>query len=302
MFGIFNPRCSVCGKALEGKVQRSVEGKEVSVCPACNELLELQANTPAFRKGFEFAHFRKKATGCSTGLTLLAFFATLWFGVSLLSVLFSPSRKPTAKLEQPATPMVSPEQPSASKIEPPPSPKPDSPAEATTPESLVPHRVLKRVETSAQKVSIGVEVPLVNKQLPTQQQLESLCRSLANEETPRRKNVSLVFYLPGMILGAGGFATGHVDSRVSVELQLSNLRSYPQYQRFLPRSASPAIFPTENRKWRTSDGRQLTGRVVDLDVKTRTVTLIREDGVKIENYPLDKLHPDDQALILRLRR
>lgn len=297
MLPFCKPRCAVCGKAFESNPQE----KREKICASCRTILEARANSPAFKQGFEFATYRKPAAGCSGGLILLLF-ATLCFSVSLIAVLFAPSPRPVPSQASSPGPKPAAPTPAVAAPQPPPAAAPPAPIRAR-PIILpqIPYRLLKRSEPDASTLQFDVEVPLIDRQLPTQQQLATLVTRLAGQER-RDERLVVAFYLPGMILGAGGFATGRLDSQLTIDFVLNNLRSYPQYQRFLPTSAVPKIYPTEIRRWRCADGRELNGRVIDLDMNQRTVTLVLENGQRMENLPLNRLHPDDQALILRLRR
>lgn len=280
------------------------EGQKPRICDQCRTMIEARANSPAFKQGFEFATFRKPSTGCSGGLVFLIF-ATLCFSISLIAILFAPSPRPVPPSTPAPAPGVKTQAPApATKFPQPAPPAAEKPAPIRARPIVqppLPFRILRREQPDASTLRLDVEVPLVDRQLPSKQQLAALVTRLAGEEGTHQRN-QIAFYLPGMILGAGGFANGRLDSQLTIDLVLSNLRSYPQYQRFVPASASPKIFPTEIRTWRCSDGRQVKGRVVDLDLDTRTITLVLGNGQRLENFPLNQLHPDDQALILRLRR
>ncbi len=61
---------------------------------------------------------------------------------------------------------------------------------------------------------------------------------------------------------------------------------------------SPLKIPTENRTWLSTDGRELVGKITELNLANNTITFVRaSDGEVFRGYPIDKLDDDDIRLI-----
>ena len=104
-------------------------------------------------------------------------------------------------------------------------------APAFADDSLIPYKALKRSELGSMKLSLDVEVPLINEKLPTKKELGSLSEYLVNKEEAHDKTFVL-FYLPGMELGAGAYASAHHNPDMQVKIMKFNLLRYPEYQKF----------------------------------------------------------------------
>ena len=101
------------------------------------------------------------------------------------------------------------------------------------------HEVVNRRESGSKKVSLIVEVPLVDGRPPYESELRDLSNHLfASEASFPRKHVT--YYLPGMTHGEGAFATGQYQPEPSrpdnpvlkVFLRPYTLLKYPEYERF----------------------------------------------------------------------
>lgn len=64
------------------------------------------------------------------------------------------------------------------------------------------------------------------------------------------------------------------------------------------RAPSGIRLPTPERVWKSTDGKELRGQVTEIDPEAGTVTLVRSDGVKFENFAISDLHPDDRWVLL----
>ena len=101
------------------------------------------------------------------------------------------------------------------------------------------HEVVNRRESGAKKVSLIVEVPLVDGRPPYESELRDLSNHLFAPETsfPRKY---VTYYLPGMTHGEGAFATGQFQPEPSrpdnpvlkIFLRPYTLLKYPEYERF----------------------------------------------------------------------
>ncbi|MCP8687732.1 hypothetical protein [Marinobacterium sedimentorum] len=93
---------------------------------------------------------------------------------------------------------------------------------------LIPYQVLERSELGSIKLSLTVEVPLVDGRLPNEQEIGAISEHLVDEE-PIHQRSFVVFYLPGMTPGAGAFATAHHNPDMEVQILDYMLMQYPQY-------------------------------------------------------------------------
>ncbi len=101
------------------------------------------------------------------------------------------------------------------------------------------HEVVNRRESGSKKVSLTVEVSLVDGRPPYESELRDLSNHLFASETGfPRKHVT--YYLPGMTHGEGAFATGQHQPEPSrpgnpvlkIFLRPYTLLKYPEYERF----------------------------------------------------------------------
>ncbi len=99
-------------------------------------------------------------------------------------------------------------------------------------DELIPYKVLKRESVLNIKVVIDVEVPLVNKRLPNEEELGKISSYLVGKEPPREKSF-VTFYLPHMKRDAGAFATAHHNPDMKVEILPEMLFQYPEYKKFV---------------------------------------------------------------------
>jgi hypothetical protein len=94
---------------------------------------------------------------------------------------------------------------------------------------LIPHHVLNRSELGTMKVALDIEVPLVEGRLPTADELGAVSRFLVSRERKHDRSF-VVFYLPGMKIGSGAYATAHHNPDMEVEILDFMLLQYPEYQ------------------------------------------------------------------------
>jgi hypothetical protein len=87
--------------------------------------------------------------------------------------------------------------------------------------TLIPYKVLHREEMGDQKLSIDVRVDLVDGRLPTKAELGAISMQLVKGQRHKRKFVG--FYLPGMKIDAGSFATAHHLPNLEVKILEFNL-------------------------------------------------------------------------------
>jgi len=77
-----------------------------------------------------------------------------------------------------------------------------------TESSLIPHRIIKREDYLNYKVSYDIEVGVVGGRLPTADELAAISNNLRSKEQ-KYERVFVCFYLPGMKVDTGAFATAH---------------------------------------------------------------------------------------------
>ena len=98
-------------------------------------------------------------------------------------------------------------------------------------DGLIPYKILQKEAVSNIKVVFDVEVPLINKRLPNEEELGKLSNYLVSKEPPRER-FFVTFYLPHMKRNAGAFATAHHDPKMKVEILKYMLIQYPEYKKF----------------------------------------------------------------------
>ncbi len=101
---------------------------------------------------------------------------------------------------------------------------------AETPK-LISYKVVNRRESGSTKLSLIVEVPLVDGRPPYERELRDLSNHLVGSEK-RYHRKFVTFYLPGMKHGEGAFATGHHNPDLQVYLRPYTLAQYPEYAKF----------------------------------------------------------------------
>ncbi len=74
--------------------------------------------------------------------------------------------------------------------------------------TLIPYEIMNRKENRVlDKLTLEIEVPLVDGRLPSRQELNAIAKHLVG--TPRHARTWVFFYLPGMEVNAGAYATAH---------------------------------------------------------------------------------------------
>lgn len=74
---------------------------------------------------------------------------------------------------------------------------------------LIPYSVINRDTMGKIKLSYNLRIDLVDGRLPTADEIEVISRHLLEKEGRHYDKMFVVYYLPGMEVNAGGFATGH---------------------------------------------------------------------------------------------
>ena len=97
---------------------------------------------------------------------------------------------------------------------------------------LIPYKIIEKTELSTMKLSIDVEVPLVNGRLPNEKELGALSKHLVNKESKHDRSF-VTYYLPNMKVGAGAYATAHHNFKMEVNIMKFMLFDYPEYKRFM---------------------------------------------------------------------
>ena len=93
-------------------------------------------------------------------------------------------------------------------------------------------KVLNKQKQAKIKFSIDVEIDLVHGELPSNQMIARESNKIANAY-PGFKAYFICFYLPGMKLDAGAFATAHHNPKLKVNIQDFVLNNYPEYSKLL---------------------------------------------------------------------
>lgn len=106
-------------------------------------------------------------------------------------------------------------------------------AMAETPK-LISYKVIDRRESGSAKLSLTVEVPLVDERLPYESELQFIANHLVGSEK-RYVRKFVTFYLPGMKHGKGAFATGQQNQdypELRIFIRPDRLAQYPEYAKF----------------------------------------------------------------------
>lgn len=77
----------------------------------------------------------------------------------------------------------------------------------------IPYRIIDTDEIRKYKMAYTVLVGLVNGRLPDEIELAQIANKLHSQE---HENTFIDFYLPGMEIGAGAFATGHHNPKLKI--------------------------------------------------------------------------------------
>jgi hypothetical protein len=104
--------------------------------------------------------------------------------------------------------------------------------QAIAADPTIPYEVIKRDELGSIKLSLDVQVPLVDGRLPSTDELGAVSEHLV-ETSARHDRTFVSFYLPDMKVGAGAFATAHHNPDMQVQIQDFMLMQYPQYLELL---------------------------------------------------------------------
>ncbi len=97
---------------------------------------------------------------------------------------------------------------------------------------IISYEIIRKDELRSIKLSLDIRVGLVNGRLPNENELGKLSRFLVSKEK-KHDRTFVLFYLPGMELGSGAYATAHHNPDMKVDIMKFMLYSYPQYEKFL---------------------------------------------------------------------
>lgn len=104
---------------------------------------------------------------------------------------------------------------------------------ANADEKLIPYKIIDKSNLSNIKLSIDIEVPLVEGRLPNETELGSISSSLVEAEDTKYERSFITFYLPKMEINAGAYATAHHNPDMKVNIMQFMLMRYPEYQNLL---------------------------------------------------------------------
>jgi len=105
-------------------------------------------------------------------------------------------------------------------------------AVALADDDVISHRVLNREVSAGGVPSFDVEVQPIGDRLPSEEELGALSNHLVQGDSRNRKFV--LFYLPGMAVGSGAYATAHHEPDMTVNVMPFMLIQYPEYKEYLP--------------------------------------------------------------------
>ena len=102
------------------------------------------------------------------------------------------------------------------------------PGEVVGEAGTIPYTVLKTEDSKPYKKSLTIRVDLVDGRLPSVGELRAISMQYASSE---HEQVSIAFYLPGMTIGEGAFATAHHHPTLEVKILEANVPE--QYRELL---------------------------------------------------------------------
>lgn len=102
-------------------------------------------------------------------------------------------------------------------------------------EKLIPYKIIdKTINDKLNKLTLNIEVNVVNNRLPNKKELGELSKYLVRIEDKVFSNTWVFFFLPGMKKDAGAYATGHHNPNMKVEiLDYVINNNYPQYKKYM---------------------------------------------------------------------
>lgn len=100
-------------------------------------------------------------------------------------------------------------------------------------DKLIPYKIIDKITLSNIKLSFDIEVPLMNGRLPNEKELSSISSHLVKSESTKYEKSFIAFYLPGMEINAGAYATAHHNPNIKVNIMPFMLMRYPEYQKLL---------------------------------------------------------------------
>lgn len=100
---------------------------------------------------------------------------------------------------------------------------------------LIPYKLLnKTINDKNNKLTLNIEVNIVNKRLPNAKELGKISNYIVRTENKHYTKTWVFFFLPGMKLNAGAFATAHHTPNMKVEILNYVIKyNYPQYKKYI---------------------------------------------------------------------
>ena len=101
--------------------------------------------------------------------------------------------------------------------------------------TLIPYKIIDKTENKKlNKLTLYIEVNVVDNRLPNKEELGKLSNYLVRTEDKVFSNTWVFFILPGMKKDAGAYATAHHNPNMKVEiLDYVIKHNYPQYKKYL---------------------------------------------------------------------
>jgi hypothetical protein len=96
----------------------------------------------------------------------------------------------------------------------------------------IPYEVIDKSELGTIKMSFDVQIPLVDNRLPNSEEIGAISKYLVNTSSWHERTF-VSFYLPGMKVGSGAFATAHHNPDMEVNIMPIILMQYPEYSKFV---------------------------------------------------------------------
>ena len=101
-------------------------------------------------------------------------------------------------------------------------------------EKLIPYKVInKDINDKLNKLTLNIEVNIVGKRLPNAKEIGDISKYLVRIEERHYTNAWVNFFLPGMKVNAGAYATAHHTPNMKAEILGYMLQNYPEYKKYM---------------------------------------------------------------------
>ena len=155
--------------------------------------------------------------------------------------------------------------------------------------SLISYRILKREAFLHHKVSYDILVYLVDGRLPNKKELTDISKHLRSSSHDR---TFVCFYLPGMVLDSGAFASAHHTPKMEVQIYPSHVPD--QYATLLMKDQQRTV-----KEKPISDSEKVLGRWVEKAPVPAIVTFLDRNGSVFMTKLFDDGSRGDYEMIAR---